>query len=50
MLKSAASIIAHESPSMKTDLLSTFDISDSRVQSLVEATLKGADDGELYVE
>jgi TldD protein len=35
---------------MKTDLLATFDISDSQIQSFVETTLKGADDGELYLE
>jgi TldD protein len=35
---------------MKTDLLSTFDLSDGQLQSFVETTLKGADDGELYVE
>ena len=35
---------------MKTDLLSSFDLSDGQLQSFVETTLKGSDDGELYVE
>ncbi|MBL0370819.1 metalloprotease TldD [Rhizobium sp. KVB221] len=35
---------------MKTDLLADFDISESSLQSFLETSLAGADDGELYVE
>jgi TldD protein len=35
---------------LKTDLLSNFDISDTAVEAFVADTLRGADDGELYLE
>ncbi|MCB1447008.1 MAG: metalloprotease TldD [Rhizobiaceae bacterium] len=35
---------------MKTDLLSTFDIDETAVETFVSETLRGADDGELYLE
>ncbi|MDO6962774.1 metalloprotease TldD [Rhizobium alvei] len=35
---------------MKTDLLSKFDISAANVETLVSETLRGAEDGELYLE
>lgn len=35
---------------MKSDLLANFDLTESQIQSFVADSLKGADDGELYVE
>jgi TldD protein len=35
---------------MKTDLLSSFDLSEAQLRSFVEQSLVGADDGELFIE